>query len=236
MPQGLVFITASLTLPGFKPPAMITGKPRFCNCSAMLWSNVTPVPPPSLLPLMEVSSRIAAGSDVTPSKIFCTASVDATALDDDPSVLVSISTTRRAGTPQMSSEAASMPSCPCSWTMSRPHVSTISRMNSAGWFWNTPTTSGRRAASSNARALMTNACTGAILATLFPGHARPIRPLRSPKSRTARTTSDACSAVTHRLDLGAKMTPMRLAWARQATSASSAVVMPQTLTILVPAV
>ena len=31
----------------------------------------------------------------------------------------------------------------------------------------------------------------------------------------------ACSAVTQRLDFGAKMTPMRLAWARQATSASS---------------
>mmetsp|Transcript_24173 Transcript_24173/g.55296 ORF Transcript_24173/g.55296 Transcript_24173/m.55296 type:complete len:221 (+) Transcript_24173:1066-1728(+) len=209
---------------------MMTGRPLLWTASAIPQSKVFPVPPPVLSPLMDVSSKIAIGSDVTLPTI-----PDATSSDDrdSPSFPSSISMTLRAGTPKLLEFAASMPSLPCNWTMSSPHSSTVRLTTSSGWFWNTPTTSGTRDALSSALDLAMRAVTAEPFSATSSNFTLSSR---SPNRLTAATISFACSAVTFLLLFSANITPMSDAPDLQATSASSAFVIPQTLTTFVPAV
>mmetsp|Transcript_7942 Transcript_7942/g.11767 ORF Transcript_7942/g.11767 Transcript_7942/m.11767 type:complete len:239 (-) Transcript_7942:995-1711(-) len=223
MPHGRMLATALVTFSTFKPPATMTGSPLSCICLATFQSNVTPVPP--CAPFTLVSSNTAIGLDV--SDAIMSSTLDAESLP------ASICTTRMAGTEH--SEHAWNPSSPCNCTQSSPTSATIALISSVGLFWNTPTTSGRRLATSIARAFFTRLGNGAAL-LLLPSTLILVAPSRSPNALTAVTTSFACSTDTFRFDFGTKMTPINVAPARHATNASSAFVMPQTLIIFVPPV
>mmetsp|Transcript_31554 Transcript_31554/g.53256 ORF Transcript_31554/g.53256 Transcript_31554/m.53256 type:complete len:264 (+) Transcript_31554:602-1393(+) len=106
-----------------------------------------------------------------------------------------------------------------------------SRFTSSGaWSWNTPTTKGVRLEADRSAAAPATRRSATEPLLLLASAVGRFGPSRSPKDLTVATTAAACAAVTFRFDLGAKMTPMREAPARQAASAASGSVMPHTLT------